>query len=270
MRYTLLELVQQILGTSDGDEVNSINDTAEAEIAAKIVKETYYDIVGGQNLPEHWEFFELEATSSTTPTLMYLPDNVISLEWIKYNNIVTGETDNQFKEVCHQDVTSFLDMQEALNTDEDWVSSFNLLIGTATINFKYRTDRFPLWYTSWDDHYLLFDAIDTGEDANLQKSKTWCYGRIAPVFTLSDTYIPDLDQLQFQLLLNKSRLAFNLWERQTADAESASRVRDNKINLMRNKQGIPSATYEYSRYRGFGRIGPTGYSRIPQRLRNGS
>lgn len=41
MRKTLLEMVQDILSEMDSDEVNSINDTVEAEQVATIIKNCY-------------------------------------------------------------------------------------------------------------------------------------------------------------------------------------------------------------------------------------
>ena len=40
-KMTLLAMVQDILNDMDGDEVNSISDTVEAEQVAQIIKTTY-------------------------------------------------------------------------------------------------------------------------------------------------------------------------------------------------------------------------------------
>ncbi len=42
-------------------------------------------------------------------------------------------------------------------------------------------------------------------DTTLQTSKTLCYGQIIPTFTLEDSFIPDLDDTQFPLLLNEAK-----------------------------------------------------------------
>ena len=41
MKFTLLEMVQEILSDMDSDEVDSIEDTVEAEQVATIVRSTY-------------------------------------------------------------------------------------------------------------------------------------------------------------------------------------------------------------------------------------
>ncbi len=45
MKYTLLEIVQEILSDMDSDEVNSIDDTTESEQVATIVKSTYLSMM---------------------------------------------------------------------------------------------------------------------------------------------------------------------------------------------------------------------------------
>ncbi len=42
MRRTLLDMVQEILSDMDSDEVESIDDTVEAEQVVSILKSTYY------------------------------------------------------------------------------------------------------------------------------------------------------------------------------------------------------------------------------------
>ena len=85
MKYTLLQLVQSILSSMDSDQVNSINDTAEALQVAECVRTSYNNMLGRYDLPEHNEFFQLTASGDNTqPTLMYRPDGVQRLEWIKY------------------------------------------------------------------------------------------------------------------------------------------------------------------------------------------
>ncbi len=53
MQMTLLELVQSIPSDLDSEDVNSISDTIEAEQIASVVRDTYYNIIAGRELPEH-------------------------------------------------------------------------------------------------------------------------------------------------------------------------------------------------------------------------
>ena len=53
MKYTLLEMTQDILSNMSSDEVNSISDTTESLQVATIIKQKYFDLISRVNRPEH-------------------------------------------------------------------------------------------------------------------------------------------------------------------------------------------------------------------------
>lgn len=76
MKYTLIELVQRILESMDSDEVSDISQTPESLAVANIVKECYFNIISGLDLPESKGIFQLDAsTDSAKPAIMTLPSN---------------------------------------------------------------------------------------------------------------------------------------------------------------------------------------------------
>lgn len=85
MKYTLLQMTQDILSNMSSDEVNSISDTPESLQVATIIKQKYYDIVSRGDLPEHNQLFQLnDSLNPAQPTLMTIPDGVGHVEYIKY------------------------------------------------------------------------------------------------------------------------------------------------------------------------------------------
>ncbi len=91
MKFTLLDMTQNILSAMSSDEVNSISDTTESMQVAQIIKNKYYDIVARGELPEHQELFQLDpSTDGSTPVLMFVPDGVSKIESIRYFNTNTG------------------------------------------------------------------------------------------------------------------------------------------------------------------------------------
>ncbi len=95
MKSTLLDMTQNILSALGSDEVNSISDTTEAMQVAQIIKNKYYDIIARGNLPEHEEFFQLDPPlDATAPVLMYIPDGVSKMEYLKYFNTNVGTDTN--------------------------------------------------------------------------------------------------------------------------------------------------------------------------------
>ena len=76
MKMTLLEMVQNILSSVESDEVDSIFDTAEALQVAEVIKETYYQLVSNQVIPEHKTIAQLTSAGATAKVFMKIPDTV--------------------------------------------------------------------------------------------------------------------------------------------------------------------------------------------------
>ncbi len=133
MKMTLLQMVQNILSAADSDEVNSISDTAESLQAANCVQQTYFNMIGKYDLPEHNQTFQLDSSANPLqPTLMTKPNGITRIEWIKYydTNPANGQQNSQFGAYRH-----------GVNTDITTVSGFftssttSNTIGVGTLTF---------------------------------------------------------------------------------------------------------------------------------------
>src|ERR1700761_2633261 len=157
MKTTLLDLTQNILSSLDSDEVNSIGDTVESRQVAQIIKNKYYDIVNRVNLPEHDQLIQLDpALDAQTPVLMYVPDGVAELKWLKYfdtniiDEAVTGTHGINvdivptpggdlyppvpgYGYVTILPIKQFIDMTNTFNPDNSDVESF---VFTDNVNHK--------------------------------------------------------------------------------------------------------------------------------------
>lgn len=205
MKYTVLDLTQNILSSLNGQEVNSISDTAESRQVAQVIKTAYFNLIARANLPKHLQLLSLTSSGdSDLPVVMYKPDNVSLIDWIKYD---VAEVDDPvtFWYVTILPIQQFVDMQHNFNSDEDNVDS--LVIDDQT--YYYKNDKHPKFCTILNNRIILFDSIDLSVDTILQESKTMVYGRTVPTFELNDSFVPSLDDEQFPLLLNESKaLAF--------------------------------------------------------------
>jgi len=271
MKYTLLEIVQEILNDMDSDEVNSISDTTESLQVANIVKETYFYLVSQMDFPEHTGLFQLNASGDNTkPVLMTVPSNVLKLYSIKYNKLLNGRTESVFDPVVYLDLPEFLDRTQELSTtylqgtlvggvmvysesSSPSVSSMTATIDGTDFEFKYYKDRAPEYYTVIGDETIIFDAYDSSVDTTLQQSKTYCQGLLEPTFTLSDSYIPDLDATEFNWFINECKMAANVKLRQAVDPIAQFRARKGLIRSQRQKENYPSNVSYYGRHQGFGR-----------------
>jgi hypothetical protein len=250
VKMTLLEMTQSILSSLDGDEVNSISDTVEAAQIATIVKNSYFDIVSSLNLPEHHQLFELTATNSSTPVVMYRPSDVTDVHWVKYNNATTQFPDNDFVDVEYLPFEEFINRSYRLQTSTDNVESCSITTRDAdSLTVNYLNDVFPRFYTTWDESIILFDAYKASEDSFLQKSKVQCYGEIVPSWTHSNTFTPNLDAKHFTLLLNEAKAQAFIELKQQANPKAEKRARRGWIQAQRTKKSIGPD----SRYTAYGR-----------------
>lgn len=237
---TLLEMTQNILSDMDSDEVNSISDSTEALQVAEVIKTTYYNIIDGRDYPWLKELFQMSASGTTArPTHMTLPENVIDLEWIKYNCIKSGETRNKFKTIKYKTPEEFLDLVNDRVSDNDNVA---VISDSTGVELNILTDVAPTYFTSFDDETLVFDSYDSTIESTLVASKTQCYGKRSVVFTMINSFIPDMPVQMFSYLLSEAKsVAFiTLKQMPNSKAEQASISQKRRLSqeAWRIKNGI--------------------------------
>lgn len=253
MKLTHLDMVQNILSRLDGDEVNSYSDTTESKQVSEILRTTYFNIITRANLPEHSQTFQLTPSGDADyPTIMYRPDNVAKIEWIKYD-IDDGTA--SFDGPAYEYVTilpyqQFLTMINKFDPGEDNVGSFIL----NDITYYFKNDLRPCYCTILNDSILIFDSYNTDVDSTLQNSKTLCYGRIIPTYTLDDDFIPDLDDQQFPLLLNEATAVAFVDLKQAQNPKAEQEARRQWRTLQRDKR-LAEKLSSFDQLPDFGRRG---------------
>lgn len=253
-KKTLLQMTQNILSSMDSDEVNSISDTTESLQVARIIQETYEDLVARADLPEHWSFFELDASGDINkPTQMTLPSNVLTTSWIKYNCVEAGDTSPVMNEVYYLTPRDFLNRMLTLSSDDTDVETGTLTANSESFDVFWYNNRWPSYYTTFDDNLLLFDGYKNTIDSTLQKSKTMCYGQLAPTFTFSDNFTPDMDAKHFTILINEAKAQCFAELKQAQNGVAERRARRGWINLQKSKQAVPNPYSNYNNLPNYGR-----------------
>lgn len=269
---TLLDMTQEILSHLSSDEVNSISDTTESLQVATIIKRKYFDIVARASLPEHTQLIQLTPSNDDTmPVLMTVPDEVNSIEWIKYfdSNVLDNATEQGFHHSLNVDIQNnannipnsppgylyvtilplrqFLDRMTNMNPNDSNIDSFlftdssNSFPGNYTI--YYRNDMQPRYCTVISNLYVIFDSFDNTQDSTLQSSKTMCFGQVAPAFRMEDDFIPRIDDKQFPLLINES-LAWAFYElKQTPHAKAEQEIKRQWSTVQKRKSVDNKPTY---------------------------
>lgn len=253
MKKTLLELVQDILSDSDGDVVNSINDTVESEQVARIVKSTYEAMMTNRNWPHLKKLLTLIPSSDPSrPTHMKLPDNLKNLISLNYNKEKVGSARREYLSVRWVEPDDFL---RTVNRENNTNPSVTTVVDSSGIELFIRNDRAPTKFTSFDNKTLVFDAFDSGVEQSLQSSKVQAYGETYPLWEHRDDFVPDLPAKAFPALfeesLSKSSLRLRQVQDVKAEQESARQQRWLSRNIDKLEHGV--------KYPNYGRRGRKGY-----------
>lgn len=268
---TNLQYVQNILSSLGSDEVNSVSDTTESLQVLTILKTTYFNMVGRLHLPEHGQLIQLDPSLDVTmPVLMYVPAQVTHIQWLKYFNDVPVDSplNPAFQHDLNVDITSdgnstvappgynyitilpireFIDMTNSFNPSNSNVLSFtftdsnNSFPGNYT--FYYKNNKSPQFCTIIGDYYVIFDGYDATTDSTLQSSKTMGYGEIAPTWTDSDSFIPNIDDEQVPLLLNEAKSLAYFELKQSVHTKAEQEAKRQWSSVQRDKATINRPTY---------------------------
>lgn len=259
MKLTLLALTQSILNSIDSDEVNSISDTVEAGQVAQIIKDTYYTLITNVGVPEHKQLAQLEALGDPVrPNYFRIPDDCQDICDIRYNCRLISDTADKWADMTYMTPTDFLQLTQSRNSSDAnnyiTVNDFN---GVPMYIVK---NKAPVYWTSFDDLYLVFDGYDSNIDVTLQASKSSVLYSKYPSWTMDDDFIPQLDANMFPLLLSESMNMAHAVLKQSVNALINQTARQQKVHLQNDKHRI--ASLNKTTYPDYGRRGPGGpYSR---------
>lgn len=204
MKMTLLEMVQNILSDMDSEEVNSITDSNEAEQIAKVVENTYFNLIATRFIPEHAQTLKLTSfSSSARPTHFSFPSRVKNIEFLDYN--VSDDAGGvEYKRLTYLDPDQFFSLSDSRDSLASNVKQVDDVAADSTLLI--RNDVMPSYYTSFDDENVVLDAYKSTVDAILTSAKTRAYGVKYPTFdSFSDTFIPDIDDTLFPYLLGEAK-----------------------------------------------------------------
>lgn len=215
----LLDMVQEILSDIDSDEVESIDDTVEAEQIVSILKSTYYAMMNNRDWPHLRRSIQITSLGDTAkPTHMKIQDGVKELCFLKYNKQKLGATKKDYGDITFLQPDHFLH-----KTNQEDSSSANVLTVTDTggIELLVRTNRAPSYATSFDDEYVVFDSYDSAVDSTMQESKIQAVAYVIPAWSSADDFIPDLPENAFPALVEeaKSKAALRLAQKPDEKAE---------------------------------------------------
>ncbi len=230
---TLIDLVQDILADADGDEVNTISDTIESDQCARVIRDSFRNIVDIHDLSAHKEFGQLDATSSTTPTQMNRPDGLYAIEILMYDKRILSGDAPAFLDVIWMDPVDFMKMVRSRTKSDSDVTEVAL---TSGVNYLVKNDQAPTYYTQLEGYdEFHFDSYDSALETNLQTSKVSVYGMMKPTLSLTSTAVIDLPEHLMTLLRNDARAFFFDLYKDGVTKEVNKRQRQSETRAQRQR-----------------------------------
>lgn len=219
MKYTLLDIVSDILSDMDGDYVDSINDTDEATQVAQIVKSTYQAMMSNRNWPHTARAINITpSTNNLLPTHMSIDEQYKELISVYYDCRLSTSNRIDYRQMKYLDPDAFLRFINRRNSTDP----HTLLINDPSgVKLLISDNKAPQYFTSFDDSNMVFDSYDALVDSTLQGSKTQARAYVIPPFEMEDDFIPDLPNEAFSALIeeSKSKAMFKLKQTQDVKAE---------------------------------------------------
>lgn len=227
-RFPLIEMVQKVLEALGSDEVNSISDTVEATQVARLLEDTFYELLNQKDWPFLRELIQLESVAdSAQPTTLRIPDNVVRIDQFRYDctdrSPDSEDTTLYIEDVCWEEPEDFLRRVQARHTDQDHVE---VILTPAGIRIPIVTDECPTYWTSFDDEFIVTDSYDSTIESTLQNDRSQVIAQVMPDFQLVDDYVPNIPPHFFQTWLAEAKAtAFVYWRQEVSprDEQKAQR-----------------------------------------------
>lgn len=253
MSKTLLQMTQEILTVMTSDEVNSITDSAEAEAVATIITSVFEDMVSNRNWPHLRQLIKLESLSDDEkPTHLKLPKRIKELVLINYDRQTADNDRIDYHKVSYKHPDEFL---MYTNNRSSTSENTQLVTDSSGVQLLIYNDKYPQYFTSFDDDTLVFDSYDKEVDTTLKVSKFQVMAFLMPETRFEDDWIPDLPDEAFRALIAeaKSTAQFHIQTVQDIKSEQES---------VRQKRWLSRKAWQTNggvRYPNYGRRGRKRY-----------
>lgn len=232
---TLLEVVRGVnMEMNPGEYIHTIDETPLTTYISKIVIDNYFNIIDGRDWPHLYQLFSFIGTSSSTPTHMTIPDNVMDLKYVKYNARRLTDTKDKYVDIVFKEPKEFMSM---LDNRDSSALNIDLITDSNGIKFNVFNDRPPKYYTSLNDKGAVFDSYDIAVESFLSTNKTQVHGKIYPTLEREDNSVINLPVDSTNYLINKVKAYayLTIRQQQNPEAEREATTQRRRMSQEANK-----------------------------------
>jgi hypothetical protein len=190
---------------------------------------------------------------SSTTLVVDIESTIGSGTYTSWNIINRAQTTTAgYQLVTMLTLEDFLNYMNQFSPSDDAVGSYTFTQDSNDFTFYYYNDRQPKYCTILSNYYTIFDSYDSLYDSTLQASKTLVFGEKISVFNLTDNFTPDLNDLEFSLLLNEAKATAFYELKQQAHPQAEREIKRQWSAIQKNKE-IQTHPTAFERLPNFGR-----------------
>lgn len=230
-RMTLLQIVQRVLDALGSDSVSGITETIEAQRISEEARITYYELMERDEWPHLVQLLQLEALGDTDyPNYLKIPQNVTRITNFKYETTEADEDQREFTTLCYLAPQAFLDYVQKRNSDDDNVIT---VTDPSLVDMFIINDQPPMYYTTFDDEYIVTDAYDSEIENTLQATRSVVMAKIMPNWEVSNDFVPDMPDQMFSTYVAEVTAACFTYLKQSQSPKDEMRARRGLAKLRR-------------------------------------
>lgn len=230
MTMNLVDMAERVAQFCNASHIDSIHDSDESYRIAQIIKETFETMVLSQEIQTALELFHLQsATKETLKTTLYLPDECLTLDIVKY-------TSHQGKIYSPQYLEPMDFISRSLELDVTRPNVTTVVDPESNTTYNIQTDKDPSYYTVMSGKYLVFDSYNKNFEDLIQGRHALVYGHTLPKFELEDEFVPDLQEQQFPVLLSRAKTAADMELRNNFNQVEADRGKKLFLNITNDSK----------------------------------
>lgn len=230
MTMNLVDMAERVAQFCNASHIDSINDTDESYRIAQIIKETYETMILSQEIQTALELFHLQSASNASlKTTLFLPDECLTLDIVKYTN-------HQGKIYSPQYLEPMDFISRSLDLDVTRPNVATVVDPESNTTYNIQTDKDPSYYTVMSGKYLVFDSYNKDFEDLIQGRHALVYGHTLPEFKLEDDFIPDLQEQQFPVLLSRAKTAADMELRNNFNQVEADRGKKLFLNITNDSK----------------------------------
>lgn len=246
MKLSLFDMVDSILSAMDSDEVNSIDDTVEAQQVARIIKDCYFAMMANRNWQMTKRAINLQHINDLTkPVYLKAPEGMKEMLYFAYQTTKPNYQE-VYREVSFREPDEFL---RIVNRRGSLHSRENIeeVVDFGGVKLYVLNNQDPTYWSTFDDKHIVCDSYNKAAASTLVASRSQALGFMTPTWRTMDDFIPELPIEAFPALLAEAKsVAF--FELKQMGNEKQEQVSQKQQRWLARKQWTLEGGIHYPNY----------------------